>query len=101
MAKKKQTKKHKFKYAAPTTGALNAPAVGTTAAASGVTTEVSAKPVQTVGLVTSTGRNFAYVGQDLSRVGIFAVSLIAAELVLWWLFGHTGLGSSVYNLVHV
>ena len=95
MAKKKQTKKHNFKYAAPATGVTTAvpTPVGTIAG------EAVIAPKRAPGVVA--GRNFAYVGHDLRRVGLLGGGLVAVELILWWAFGHTGLGNAVYNLVHV
>lgn len=99
MAKKKQTKKHKFKYAAPTAGVGAPIAVANEPAAIPASRPVKSRPSQTqTGVVT---RNFTYVGHDVRRVAIFAGGLIGVELILWWSFGHTGLGNAVYNLVHV
>ena len=95
MAKKKQTKKHKFKYAAPATGMAPA-ALSPVDMTAG---EAVVAPQRAIGVVA--GRNFAYVGHDLRRVGLLGGGLVAVELILWWAFGHTGLGNEVYNLVHV
>lgn len=45
--------------------------------------------------------DFGYVTTDLRRVGVFAISLILLELLLWYLMSHTGLGNSIYNLIQV
>ena len=100
MAKKKQSgKKHRFKYAAPTT----APAAPT--AVSGPATAEAAAPMATKvpsrGRDSAVVRDFGYVGRDLRRVGVLAVSLIAVELILWYTFGHTSLGTTVYSWVKV
>lgn len=54
-----------------------------------------------VGRVVVQGRDFSYVISDLRRILALGASLVVAELALWYLFGHTGLGKSVYNLVNV
>ncbi len=101
MAKKKsQNKKHKFKYAEPT--GLMAGAGSKSQSVGAVPTgEVSTLKVARAGAVVSSGRDFSYVGRDVRRIGIYAVSLVALEVLLWFLFGHTGLGATVYNLVQV
>jgi hypothetical protein len=85
MAKKKSPKanrKHQFKYATPpstvvTTG-IKIP--------SGVATATDA-------------RNFSYVGYDLRRIAWLGGGLVLLQLILWWLFTHTGLGPTVYSWV--
>jgi hypothetical protein len=52
-------------------------------------------------VVAVSGRDFSYVLTDLKRIFWLGVSLVLAELLLWYLFGHTGLGDSVYSLVSV
>lgn len=49
----------------------------------------------------ATVRDFSYVLVDLRRTAILAGSLVIFQIVLWYLFTHTGLGPSVYNLVKV
>lgn len=99
MAKKKQTKKHKFKYVAPVTTGQTAAAEATTKPAAKSPREATA-PVATVAAPVETSQ-FSYVGGDIRRVGLLAIGLTLLELVLWWAFGHSGLGNAVYNLVHV
>ena len=106
MAKKKsQNKKHKFKYAEPPTG-VNSPASADKqgeAAGANQTNRVavpSTRPYVKAGAVADT-RDFSYVGHDLRRIAILAGLLLALEIALWYLFGHTGLGNTVYNLVKV
>lgn len=41
----------------------------------------------------------SYVSGDVRRIGILVVSCVAAELVLWYLFTYTGLGSAAYSLI--
>jgi hypothetical protein len=107
MAKKKnQTKKHKFKYASSTGSSAASVDSGvlksSTDAVAAKPTGVSRPParrgvVQPVAFV----RDFSYVGQDLRRIGILAGSLIALELILWFVFGHTSVGASIYRMVQV
>jgi hypothetical protein len=105
MAKKKsQNKKHKFKYAEPTSSVISAgaPATQPNEAATTQPSRVIApagRPVRVVAALDT--RDFSYVGQDLRRVGVMAGSLLALEVILWYLFGHSGLGSAVYNLIKV
>lgn len=98
MAKKKNlTKKHKFKYAEPEAiiDASSAPVASSTRPpASEIRTHQLRSVTSTVPV-----RDFSYVGQDLRRIGIFAVALVVLETVLWALFTYTGLGTTVYNLV--
>lgn len=42
---------------------------------------------------------FNYVGRDVKRILILAVGLVLLQLVLWYLFEHTGLGPAVYRLI--
>lgn len=42
-----------------------------------------------------------YLKGDMTRLGVLAVSLVAAELVLWYLVGHTGIGNSIYSLYNI
>lgn len=93
--KKHQGKKHKFKYAEPsgvTTGTVSTQAAAVTATSS----ERQAAVTAAIG-----ARDFSYVGGDLRRVAILAVALVALEAVLWYLFGHTSVGDSVYKLINV
>ena len=90
MAKKKSSKanrKHQFKYAAP----------ATTVAAPGA--KVVSAPSAAASVGAATQRDFSYVLVDLRRTAILGGSLVVFQLILWYLFNHTGLGPSVYNLV--
>ncbi|MDB5178974.1 MAG: hypothetical protein JWN01_917 [Patescibacteria group bacterium] len=94
MAKKKHTtKKHKFKHAEPDAGAMVAqPTVGAvTNGGARLAKQAAAADV----------RDFSYVFGDLRRIAVLGISLIALELVLWYLLNHTGLGDSVYHLIKV
>lgn len=100
MAKKKQGKKHKFKYASPVMPGQSAPEVSSTPNSGGGKRAVAGLS-RSYGYQASLGRDFSYVSVDLRRIGVLAVSLIALELVIWYLFGHTGLGNWVYQSVQV
>lgn len=91
MAKKKnQTRKHKFKYAEPTQSMEHADV-----------TEPAIAGVRSVRPGVDVSRDFSYVAHDLKRIGITAVILILAEIILWFAMGNTGLGKSVYSLIAV
>ena len=95
MAKKKSLKtnrKHQLKYAAPSGVAsidrpVKAANFGSVAAQSPA--------------VVTTERDFSYVGHDLRRILVLGGGLIFFLLILWYLFGHTGLGPAVYNLIKI
>ena len=97
MAKKNQSKKHRFKYAEqpPATSLV------------GLAPEhpQATQPLASVATVSSArmspGRDFSYVGADLRRIAVMAAGLIAFETVLWYAFGHTGLSSSIYKLFNL
>lgn len=94
MAKKKyQTKKHTFKHANV------APAVSDAATSSSV--PEASRPFTASRAATVDTRDFAYVTADLRRIFVIGGSLVVAELVLWFLFSHTSLGSNVYSLIHL
>lgn len=87
MAKKKtKNKKHSFKYAEPTLSASDRPVSQPVA---------GSRPASPV----ATTRDFSYLPVDLRRLAIFASGLVVVELVLWYLFGHTSLGSTVDGLI--
>jgi hypothetical protein len=90
MAKKKQAKKHNFKHTAPVVSAEP----------KAVLTESSpAKAAAKTATVALPANHF--IGRDLMRVVVLASSLVLLEVILWQLFDHTGLGSSIYGLIHV
>jgi hypothetical protein len=49
----------------------------------------------------ASSRDFTYVANDLRRIGVMAVSLVALEILLWYVLGHSSLGQAVYRLVQV
>lgn len=85
--KKSASKKHKFKATniAPEMldGAISGKAAAGVVGGSAATRENSYE--------------FAYVSGDLFRIAVSAVLLAAMQLALWYLFSHTGMGSSVYG----
>jgi hypothetical protein len=86
MAKKKSsqaTRKHQFKYAAPP-----ATVAGSSAKASFSTSTNAGNE-----------RDFSYVLVDLRRIALLGGGLVILQLVLWYIFNHTGLGPATYNLV--
>ncbi len=101
MAKKKNaSKKHKFKHAEqslPSQGAVEALNQASVAVAT------AKKPVLRSQTAVSQAslRDFSYVVTDVRRIAVFAVALVLLEVALWYLFSHTGVGSSIYKLVGV
>jgi len=100
MAKKKQSKKHKFKYTEPTTSFRNSD-VADSGSSAHVKFSATANGSQYLKPADGYGRDFSYVVNDLRRIVILGGSLVVAEVALWYLFAHTGLGSAVYSLVKV
>src|SRR6266403_3141305 len=100
MAKKKyQSKKHRFKHAENDTGHTDTIA-GSQASVSDAPAEAAARvsrqrPVAAPAQVST--RDFSYVSADLKRIVVMAAGLVALELVLWGLLGHTPLGDAVYR----
>lgn len=91
---KKTHKKQSFKYAQPT---ANVDATRTSPVVENALT-----PTRTSNAVVSiTVNDNPYLRKDLAKLGIIAVSLIILEFVLWTLFSHTSVGSSVYNLYKI
>lgn len=41
----------------------------------------------------------SYVAGDVTRIGILATGCVTVELILWYLFTYTGLGSAAYSLI--
>lgn len=99
MAKKKQSKKHKFKYAGEVQG-VSAPAAASVAARPAQLVR-AAQPASVRAAVAMGARDFSYVGRDLRRIAVLAAGLVLLELALWYLFSHTGVGNSVYNFINV
>jgi hypothetical protein len=94
MAKKKTHKKQSFKYAQPSAGVDTAIIPPITASASTPTRTSNA-------VVPTTLNDNPFLGQDLMKLGVIAVSLIVLEFVLSALFSHTSLGSTVYDLYRI
>ena len=92
--KKKQAKKHSFKYIDPTAASVVASAGATQTATTEGAAAAPGKPRREVAVTT---RDFSYVNSDLRRIGVLAASLVALEVVLWLLFTHSGVGNSVYS----
>jgi hypothetical protein len=93
MAKKKQGKKHKFKYS---DASMPAPGAVPAFASAG---EVKAPQLRHSG--NSATRDFSYVAVDLRRILILAAFLVLVEITLYYLINHTGLGGSLDSLVKI
>ena len=100
MAKKKQSKKHKFKYSEPTNQLRASETLSVPTLKSDGTQNAVLRP-PAGRLAGQPTRDFSYVTTDLRRILVLGASLVLAEVLLWYLFGHTGLGSTIYNLVNV
>jgi hypothetical protein len=99
MAKKKQGKKHKFKYSTPAVPGQSG-TVGVDLPKRAATARVQPGiHARTPVAASGPSRDFSYVGADLRRIGILAACLVALELVIWFVFGHTGVGNAVYQMV--
>jgi hypothetical protein len=97
MAKKKnQSKKHKFKYSEPTSE-MSASVTQTPAPVTASNGATATRP-QAQAVAAST-RDFSYVISDLKRISVLLASLVVFELVLWYLFHHTGVGDSVRSVI--
>ncbi len=93
-SKKKHGKKQQFKYAAP---------VGAVQAAESVVAPAAPLPKASLATPTAAARTevpgLSLIRHDVRRVLVLAGSFVALELGLWYLFGHTSLGSAVYRLI--
>lgn len=98
MPKKKQTKKHKFKHGEQSAGVISPAESGAISKPKAVVSGPSISK-QTTGSGSITARDFSYVASDLRKILVLALSLLGLELVLWFLFAHTGLGNTVYNSI--
>jgi hypothetical protein len=97
MAKKKYSgKKHRFKHAEPSSTVLETRENGAAPASAAPN-----KPRVTGGGAAVAERDFSYVAGDLRRIAVMAAGFILLEVILWFVFGHTGLGDSIYHLVQV
>ncbi|HSH31492.1 MAG TPA: hypothetical protein VK963_02375 [Candidatus Saccharimonadales bacterium] len=101
MAKKKHRKKHQFKY-----GAVKTQPAGGVA---GVTVVPPAEkkltqPRQHQPATASIQQPLAalnYTKRDVQKTVYFSVGFVVLQLVLWYLFSNTPLGSTVYSLVKI
>ena len=97
MAKKKQLKKHKLKHGEQEQAIQ--PVQKEAASKARLQSPASVPARAMTGSGTTTERDFSYVGADLRKILILAACLISAELVLWILFSHTGMGTKVYQVI--
>ncbi len=100
MGKKNQAKKHKFKHLEPARGQALDSGLGYSNPSSAPVVAVGARR-GAASVAAANTRDFSYVVGDLRRIIVFAGLLVALELLMWFLFAHTGFGSKVYNLVQV
>ncbi len=97
MAKKKHRKKHNFKYTDQTSAQTSA--TPNTEVKPTVAPTVPAQPTKPSKTQSVAGLgDFAYVSQDLRRIYVLAIGFTVGQLLLWYLFTHTGLGHEVYGL---
>lgn len=91
--KKKSQKKHQFKYAE---------AKSATASPAQSSANLSAPTSSAAAKQTSLGyqvANLELIKGDVRKVLVLAGSFVLLQLVLWFVFGHTSLGSGVYHLI--
>jgi hypothetical protein len=113
MGKKKKARKkvHRSRSSSgagkPEQASISAPALAAATAAppapaSASSTPSSSQPLPNrvrSGAQLSSGGRWAYVQTDLRRVGILILTCIVLEAVLWLLFNHTGIGTTIYNQI--
>ncbi len=97
MAKKKKFKKHQFKQRNQADAPL-APAAMPSAEVAAVTSTSVPKSVAPVVVESA---DLAFVKRDLRKVAVLAAGFVALQLILWYLFRSTALGSHVYSLIKV
>ena len=97
MAKKKTHKKQSFKYAQPTQASEKNSGIQIP------NTMAARTPANVISQSASvvTGNDNPFLSQDLTRLGIIAIALVAIEFGLWFVFGHTSVGLTVYNLYKI
>jgi ABC-type Fe3+ transport system permease subunit len=97
MVKKKTHKKQSFKYAQPTHSTeSSATSVVSDTAVIRSSSSIGARPSSIVTTVDN-----PFLSQDLAKLGVIAVALVVIEFGLWFAFGHTSLGSTIYNLYKI
>ena len=96
MSKKKSRKKHQFKYTSSQAGVVSAPEVGS---GEPVNRAVAIPRKSQANAALAGVDNFDYVAGDVKRVAMLAAGFITLQVFLWYLFGHTTLGSTIYGLV--
>ena len=97
MAKKKKSqKKHQFKVSNPVTNSAITPVVESN----------NSSLANNIGV--SSAKTFQYeidnldlIKSDIRKVLVLAASFAIFQVLLWFLFGHTGVGNSVYHLIKV
>ena len=94
MSKKtKSAKKHRFKYAQPTT---NLESAAKTVESSSPAPAVSSKPAAATSMASV---NVDFVTTDLRRLGMLILLLAGLQIGLWLLFRYTTLDDVVYRAI--
>jgi hypothetical protein len=92
MAKKKQSKKHKFKYTEPVMGM-----------GGGATVYEASRPgdlrAPQTRAAAGNHRDYSYVGSDMRRIVVLAGTLVGVELAIYYLVSHSALGITLSHLV--
>ncbi len=99
--KNKAHKKHRFKYAAPATQEAAVEAAPTVAPAAGQSKTSKPATATPVASAVAPGRDFSYVTRDIRRLSLMMFGLFVLLLAVWWAFGHTSLGETVYSWIKV
>jgi hypothetical protein len=102
MAKKKSHKKrHNIKAKKQSASSITPSTSQVAAAVSTTSASVAVAPAVVKNTTASTDSKLLYVRRDLVRIVWLVSGFVALELVLWYLFDHTGLGSSIYSLIKI
>jgi hypothetical protein len=96
--KSKVAKKHRFKYAQPTTETASRAASAKPEAAVTGKPEVAASTPPTASAPTL-GRDMSHVNRDVRRLSLLLGSLVVLELMLWWVLDSTVFGQAILDMV--
>lgn len=99
MAKKKKSKKHNFTYGKPGRSAKPVAPFAKTQAEPAPSKQTAVSPGTPTSVASYEVAHLPEIKSDVGRVLVLAVCFVAAQIVLWYLFEHTGLGPHIYNLV--
>jgi len=105
MAKKRKNRKQKRtaasrRTAAPVqTAASSVESVPAVSAAAAAAASATVQPRTRPAASAESVARWSYVRADVRQIAILFGVCVGLELLLWYLFEHSGLGSSIYSLV--